>query len=72
MKMKRKTINIDPFSVEIKNQEGKIEMSFYGKKNLVKFHMPRWWISYIAKQLHAVVKDERQKLDAIDETLRNG
>lgn len=69
--MKRKTINVEPYHLESEIRDGKITMSFYTNNKKVNIKVSRWWISFIAKDLHKIIAEEQAAIDQFKKCMRN-
>ena len=65
-------INIVPFNTEIQTYEGGFTWTFWhdmpnGKTKKVKLKFDRWWMSYLARDLQKVLKNEYAELARLHE-----
>ena len=69
---KKKTINSEPYNLKSNINEGIITLTFYDMKKTVNVKLSRWWIAYIARELHKIIKSEQDTIDQLRENLKNG
>ena len=63
MKTKRKTINIDPYNVELVGAPGDWRMEFLSDGLRIKIKIESWWAPYYVRELRKMLDKERAKID---------
>lgn len=71
-KKQKIVINIKPHHAEIRRYEGGFEWEFYdktgdGRPKRVKMKFPRWWLTYLARNLREVLDEEAREVDRLYE-----
>lgn len=67
---KQRTVNVrEPWNVMIEYQSGRFVLIFESKSYLVKLHLTRPWVTYIAKRLWDFVKYEERSIQSARKSL---
>ena len=69
---RRKTINIEPFDVVVSKigSKSNFTITITDKNKRIVVLMPRYFIAYIAEQLHETINGEQSELDKIKQAMR--
>ncbi len=69
---KQKTINITPGHYEADNiaVNGKFVMAVYDKNKVIKIHLERFWIEYIASDLNRILDVEQAEINRLRKALK--
>ena len=64
---KVRTINIEPYDADIRRYEGGFVWTFIDHNKKINIKCDRWWISYLARDLRKVLKEEENELERLKE-----